>query len=83
MPKPSISSPRIGQLTDPRLGTNDALVGVDNASTVVLTTEYDQRHGVALFRFSGAFARGDIAAVDHACKALLASEGGIHFVFDF
>jgi hypothetical protein len=38
---------------------------------------------VALFRFSGAFSRGDIAAVDHACKALLAAEGGAHFVFDF
>jgi hypothetical protein len=38
---------------------------------------------VALFRFSGALSRGDIGAVDHACKAFLAAEGGAHFVFDF
>lgn len=49
----------------------------------MFTTEYDRQHKVALFRFSGAFARGDIVAVDHTCKALLGAEGGAHFVFDF
>lgn len=49
----------------------------------MFTTEYDRRHKVALFQFSGAFSRGDIAAVDQTCKALLAAEGGAHFVFDF
>ena len=49
----------------------------------MFTIEFDRQHKVALMRFSGAFARGDIAAVDHALKVLLAAEGAAHFIFDF
>ena len=49
----------------------------------MFSLEFDRPHRLALVRFSGEFGRSDIGALDRAAERLVASEGPVHFLFDF